>query len=103
MLDQFGALFLDDDRASLEVLVVGIVVLLERFQARERLDLGLGGIVNAAVEVAVGMGRSGVCEESMQHGPNLPFGCGPQPSAARLAAAPVCRRRGLDAARASTG
>jgi hypothetical protein len=73
MLHVFGALLLDDDGAGLEVLVVGVVVLLQGFQARERLDLGLGGVVDAAVQVAVGMGRSGVGEKSMQHGPNLPF------------------------------
>ena len=32
----------------------------------ERLDLGLGRIVDAAVQVAVGMGGGGVGEESMR-------------------------------------
>ena len=34
MLDLLGALLLDDDRAGLEVLVVGIVVLLQGLEAR---------------------------------------------------------------------
>ena len=73
MLDLLGALLLDDDRAGAEVVIVGVVELLQRLQARKRLDLGLGGIVDAAVQVAVGMGRGGVGEKSMQHGLNLPF------------------------------
>jgi hypothetical protein len=89
MLDQFGALFLDDDRASLEVLVVGVVVLLKAFQARKRLDLGLRGVVDAAVQVAVSMGRGCVSEKSLQRGPNLPSGGGPKPSAATVAAATI--------------
>ena len=79
------------------MVVVGIVVLLKRLEARQRLDLGLRGVIDAAVQVAVGMGGGGVGEESMQHVPNLPLGSGPKPSLARLAASLVRRRRGLDA------
>ena len=46
----------DDDGARLEVLVIRVVVLLQRFEARQRLDLGLRGVIDAAVQIAVGMG-----------------------------------------------
>ena len=102
MLDLLGALLLDDDGAGLEMLVVRVVVLLERLQAGERLDLGLRGVVDAAVQIAVGMGFGGVGEKSLQHAPNLPFDHGAQPWAwateDRPAGAPVSGGRGLDAA-----
>ena len=98
MLDLFGALLLDDDRARLEVVVVGVVVLLQRLQAGQRLDLGLSGVVDTAVQVAVGVGRGGVGEESMQAcDSTYPLGMsGNHPSRA-LAAASVPGRRRLDA------
>ena len=87
MLDLLCALLLDDDRAGLEVVVVGVVILLQRLQARQRLDLGLRGVIDTAVQVTVSMGRGCVGEESMQHGLNLPFGGGRQPSLPALARA----------------
>ena len=53
VLDFLGALFLDDGAAGLEVVVVGVVVLLHRLEDGHGLDLGLGGVVDAAGEVAV--------------------------------------------------
>ena len=51
-----SALLLDDDRAGLEVLIlIGIGVLLKSLQARE-VDLGLRGVIDAAVQIAMGMG-----------------------------------------------
>jgi hypothetical protein len=69
MLDLFGTLLLDEDGAGLEVLIIGVCVLLKGFQARQRLDLGLGGVIDAAVQIAVGMGWGRVGEKSMQHVP----------------------------------
>ncbi len=43
MLDLFGALLLDDDRARLEVLVVGVVELLQRLEAGQRSILAWAG------------------------------------------------------------
>ena len=50
-----------------EMLVVGVLVLLCGLQARHRLDLGLGGVVDAAVQVAVGVGDGRVGEQAAEH------------------------------------
>ena len=57
VLDQLGALLLDDDRAGPEVGVVVAVVLLDDGLDRLGLDPGLGGVVDAARQVAVGADR----------------------------------------------
>ena len=67
VLGLLGALLLDDDRAGAEDLVVGLVVLLGGLDHGQGLDLGLCRIVDAAVQVAVGVGDGGRREEPSEH------------------------------------
>src|SRR5581483_7677588 len=57
MLDQVGALLLDEDAAGAVVGVLVLLVPLHDRLDRLRLDAGLGRVVDAAGQVAVGVGR----------------------------------------------
>ena len=65
VLDQVGPLLLDEDGPALEDLVVRGVELLHAPLHRLGLDAGLGRVVDAAGEVAVGVGRHRGGERSM--------------------------------------
>ena len=74
VLGELTALFLDDGGAHLEVSVVGGVVLLHAGLHRLGLEARLGGVVDAAGEVAVGRGdERGVprVEEGVETGQQL--------------------------------
>ena len=64
VLDQLGALLLDQDRAGAEVGVVVVGDLGDDGLDRLGLDAGLGGVVDAAGQVAVGGDLDGGGEES---------------------------------------
>ena len=68
MLGLFGALLFDRDAARPEDVVVAVVVFLCGLHDREGLDLGLGGVVHTAIEVAVRVGDGGVGEQLAEHG-----------------------------------
>ena len=80
MFDLFGALLLDDDRAGLEVVIVGVVRISgassgtkgpRSWPARGRRHRSTG---------RSGRGQGWRSQESMQHGLNLPFERGTKPS-----------------------
>ena len=56
VLDQLGALFLDPDRAGAEGRVGVGLVLLHDPEARLGLDPGLLGVIDAARQIAMGVG-----------------------------------------------
>jgi hypothetical protein len=64
VLDQLGALLLDQDRAGAEVGVVVVGDLGDDGLDRLGLDAGLGGVVDTAGQVAVGLDLDGGGEQS---------------------------------------
>ena len=67
VLDQLGALLLDDDGAGAEVGVVVVGELADDALDGLGLDAGLGGVVDAAGQVAVGGDVDGRGEETREH------------------------------------
>src|SRR5699024_10260365 len=67
LLDQLGALLLDDHGAGAEVRVVAVVGLLDDHLDRLGLDAGLSGVVDAAGQVAVGADLGGAEDVAKSH------------------------------------
>src|SRR5689334_18536161 len=74
VLDQLGALLLDDHRAGAEVGVVVVGQLADDGLDRLGLDAGLSGVVDAAGQVAVGVHVESAGEDPREHSGSLRSG-----------------------------